>query len=190
MSIAVAVQSKGEVILAADTKRTFGGGALTEGNLTDQKIRKVGSAYLATTGWGLYGNILDDHLAAHKRVRLTDGQTIFSFFRGLWRQLREHYSLVNEQSGGEDSPFGDLDASFLIINPSGIYYVACDMSVTHFKQYYAIGSGGPYALGAIHTLYKPEADGERIARRAVDAACALDVYCGGPVDLYRIKLRK
>lgn len=190
MSIAVAIQSRGEVILAADSKRTFGGGALTEANLTDQKIRKVGSAYLATTGWGLYGNILDDYLARHARVRLTDSQRIFAFFRVLWKELHEHYSLVNEQSGGDDSPFGDLDASFLVINPAGIFYVACDMSVTHFKQYYAVGSGAPYALGAMHTLYKPDADPERIARRGVAAACDLDLYCGGRVDVVRVRLRK
>lgn len=190
MSVAVAVKSGGEVVLAVDSKRTFGSGAVTPENLTDNKIRKVGSAYVATTGWGIYANILDDYLARKPRVRLTDNAGIFRFFTQLWKELRERYSLVNEQSGGEDSPFGDLDASFLIINRSGIHYVACDMSVTTFDQYCAIGSGGSYAMGALHAVYRPGGDATRMAARAVEAAMALDIYCGPPVRSVRIKLPK
>lgn len=189
MSIAVAVKCRQHYVLAADTKRTFAGGAVPEANLTDVKIRKVGTAYMATTGWGLYGNILDDYLAKKKSVRVNDSRQIFTFFRGLWTQLREHYSLVNEQSAGEDSPFGDLDASFLLITPNGIFYVACDMSVTRFDQYYAIGSGGAYGLGALHAMYEPQGGGERIATRAVEAACDLDVYCGGRIDVVKVKVK-
>jgi len=189
MSIAVAIKCRQHYVLAADSKRTFGGGSVSEKNLRDVKIRKVGGAYMATTGWGLYGNILDDYLAKKKTVRVNDSRQIFTFFRGLWGQLREHYSLVNEQSGGEDSPFGDLDASFLLITPNGIFYVACDMSVTRFDQYYAIGSGGPYGLGALHAMYDPRGSGERIAARAVEAACDLDVYCGGEIDVVKVKAR-
>lgn len=190
MSVAVAVHSQGQIVLAADSKRTFGSGAMPEGNLRDCKIRKVGGAYLANTGWGIYANILDDHLARKKRVNLSDSRSIFLFFSQLWRELKERYSLVNEQVGGDDSPFGDMDASFLIVNRSGIYYVACDMSVTRFDQYCAIGSGGSYALGALHALYSEDADPADIAERAVRTACALDVYCGPPVQVEHVKASK
>lgn len=188
MSVAVAVQSRGEVVLAADSKRTFGSGSMPEGNLRDSKIRRVGQAYLATTGWGIYSNILDDFIARKKKLHLTDSLSIFQFFSALWREMRQRYSMVNDQCGGDDSPFADLDASFLIGNRQGIFYVACDMSVTRFEQYCAIGSGGSYALGALHTLYKEDANAEKIARRAVEAASALDIYCGGPIQLERISL--
>lgn len=190
MSVAVAVKSGGEVVLAVDSKRTFGSGAVTPENLTDNKIRKVGGAYVATTGWGIYANILDDYLSRKSRVRLTDNAAIFRFFTQLWKELRERYSLVNEQSGGDDSPFGDLDASFLIINRRGIHYVACDMSVTTFDQYCAIGSGGSYAMGALHAAYRPNGDATRIATRATEAAMALDIYCGPPVRTVSVKLPK
>jgi len=188
MSVAVAVQNRGEIVLAADSKRTFGSGAMPEGNLRDCKIRKVGASYIATTGWGIYANILDDFIERKKRLRLTDSRSIFQFFSLLWHELKDRYSLVNEQASGEDSPFGDLDASFLIGNRNGIFYVACDMSVTRFDQYCAIGSGGSYALGALHALYKADADPQRIATRAVEAASALDIYCGGPIQVERVAL--
>src|SRR5690349_7058371 len=114
MSIAVAVRSRGQIVIACDTKRTFGSGQLTEQNLTDVKVRRVGAAFLATTGWGLYSNILDDYLAARRNARLVDQRSIFAFFRTFWKDLHERYSFVNDQRPDDESPFGDLDASFLI----------------------------------------------------------------------------
>jgi ATP-dependent protease HslVU (ClpYQ) peptidase subunit len=187
MSIAVAVKCQGKVVIACDTKRTFGSGEVPEANLSDLKVRKVGDSYLATTGWGLYSNILDDYLATRKRARLTDERTIFAFFRVFWKDLHERYSFVSDQRHDDESPFGDLDASFLIANPNGIFSVACDMSVTQFEQYYAIGSGAPYALGATHALYKETADAEVIARKAAEAAMALDLYCGGSVTAFAMR---
>jgi ATP-dependent protease HslVU (ClpYQ) peptidase subunit len=189
MSVAVAVRSKGRVVIASDTKRTFGSGQVAESNLTDIKVRKVGAAYLATTGWGLYSNILDDYLQTRRRHALTDQRAIFAFFRVFWKQLHERYSLVSDQRHDDESPFGDLDASFLIVSSHGIFSVACDMSVTEFKQYYAIGSGAPYALGAMHTLYREGADPEPIARKGVAAAAALDIYCGGATTAFSVRTR-
>jgi ATP-dependent protease HslVU (ClpYQ) peptidase subunit len=188
MSIALAVRSQGRVVIACDTKRTFGSGEVPESNLTDVKIRKVGPAYLAITGWGLYSNILDDYLRTRRNVRLADQASIFAFFRVFWKELHERYSFVSDQRHDDESPFGDLDASFLIANQNGIFSVACDMSVTQFEQYYAIGSGAPYGLGAMHALYREDADPEPIARKGVDAAIALDLYCGGAVTTFEVKL--
>ncbi len=191
MSVAVAVKSKGRVVIACDTKRTFGSGEVPEANLTDVKVRKVGASYLATTGWGLYSNIMDDYLVAgRRRQRLSDQHSIFAFFRVFWKELHQRYSFVNDQRPDDESPFGDLDASFLITNSNGIFSVACDMSVTEFQQYYAIGSGAPYALGAMHALYREGADPEPIARKGVDAAIALDLYCGGSTTLHTLSTRK
>lgn len=190
MSIALAVRTRSEIVIAADSRRTFGSGAVPESNLVDVKIRKAGSAYLAATGWGLYSNILDDYLMTKRSVRLTDVRSIFTFFRHFWKDLHERYSFVSDQRDGDESPFGDLDASFLVVNDRGIFSVACDMSVTEFKQYYAIGSGAPYALGALHALYKESADPESMARRAVESACALDIYCGGEIAVRKVRARR
>jgi ATP-dependent protease HslVU (ClpYQ) peptidase subunit len=189
MSIAVAVKSKGRIVIACDTKRTFGSGEVSDANLTDLKIRGVGDAYLATTGWGLYSNILDDYLSTKRRTRLTDQRSIFAFFRVFWKELHQRYSFVSDQRPDDESPFGDLDASFLIASSHGIFSVACDMSVTEFQQYYAIGSGAPYALGALHALYRDGVDPEPIARTAVSAAMALDIYCGGSVVPFTVRTK-
>jgi len=187
MSIAVAVRTADQIVLATDSKRTFGGGAVPVDNLRDVKIRRVGAAYIATTGWGVYTNILEDYLRSGRQPRLVDSASIFTFFRSFWKALHQRYAFVNDQCSESDSPFGDLDASFLVVAPSGIFYVACDMSVTEFDQYYAVGSGAGYALGAMHALYAGKSDAEAIARRAVAAATALDIYCGGEINLVKLR---
>lgn len=187
MSIAVAVRTADEIVLATDSKRTFGGGAVPAENLRDNKMRRIGNAYIATTGWGVYSNILDDYVGANRRVQLNDSAQIFTFFRNFWKALHQRYAFVNDQCSETDSPFGDLDASFLVAAPGGIFYVACDMSVTEFDQYYAVGSGAAYALGAMHALYNAKSPAEAVARRAVAAASSLDIYCGGDVNLVKIR---
>ena len=189
MSIAVAVRTANQIVLATDSKRTFGGGAVPVDNLRDVKIRRVGSAYIATTGWGVYTNILEDYLGGARQPRLVDSATIFTFFRNFWKALHQRYAFVNDQCSESDSPFGDLDASFLVVANTGIFYVACDMSVTEFEQYYAVGSGAAYALGAMHALYSEKRDAEAVARRAVTAATALDIYCGGEINVVSLKAR-
>jgi ATP-dependent protease HslVU (ClpYQ) peptidase subunit len=62
------------------------------------------------------------------------------------------------------------------------------MSVMAFREYYAIGSGASYALGALHALYATERDPATLARRGCEAAIAFDVYCGGEIDVRRIQL--
>jgi len=135
----------------------------------------------------VYTNILDDYLRGGRQPRLADSASIFAFFRNFWKALHQRYAFVNDQCSETDTPFGDLDASFLVAAPSGIYYVACDMSVTEFDQYYAVGSGAGYALGALHALYTQKSDAENVARRAVAAASALDIYCGGEVNLVKLR---
>ena len=56
-------------------------------------------------------------------------------------------------------------------------------SITQFQQYYAIGSGAGYALGALHALYGDHSPTET-ARRAVQAAIDLDIYCGGEINTH------
>ena len=190
MSIAVAVAKADTTVLAADSQENFGDRRLLRANHRAVKITPVGSAYLATTGWGLYENILEDYLARVAPPRLASRRAVFGFFVRLWKELGKNYSLVNDQPHQDDpTPFADLDSSFLVASAGGIYFVSSNMSVTQFTQYYAVGSGASYALGALHALYDQDLDAETIARRACEAAIAFDIYCGGDLDICRVPQR-
>ncbi len=183
MSIVLAVKKGNQIVVAADSQTNFGSQIVTFDNHSVSKIRPIGKTLFASTGWSLYDNILDDFLERHGDQQLEDKKSIFAFFLKLWGEMKETYSLVNEQCNDDDSPFGDLDASFLVVNAGGIYHVSADMSVVDFQKYYAIGSGADYSLGALHALYEMESDPEAIARKAIKAAMAFNIYCGGDVQV-------
>ncbi len=187
MSIVVAVKKDSEIVVAADSQNNFGPLTLLPDNHVALKIRQVGDSFLASTGWGVYANILTDVLAKHKKdIVLDDMPSIFAFFQNLWHDMHEHYSFVNDQCQEEDSPFGDLDASFIVANRNGIFNIASDTSVAQFRKYYAIGSGSDISLGALHALYDSDLTAEQIARKAVAAAISFNVYCGGEIVVRKL----
>ncbi|MBL4647482.1 MAG: hypothetical protein JKY13_00760 [Gammaproteobacteria bacterium] len=188
MSIAVAIKKDNDLVLATDSLVSFGSGQVPSENYQTNKILTVGDAFIATTGWALYDNILIDYISQQKSTpSLHDESAIFTFFLQLWKQLRKDYALVNEQCDDKLSPFADLDASFLIVNPQGIFSVASNMNVIRFEQYYAIGSGSDYSLGALYTLYKGKRSAQAIAKQAVATAIALDTNCGGKINIHPIQ---
>lgn len=186
MSIVVAITKNNRTVMASDTMGFYGSQRVPTDNSKVVKIRRVGTALLAMTGWTVYDNIFEDFLAQEKTPALGSSKEIFTFFLGLWKELHERYPFVNDQADNKDSPFGDLDASFLIANGSGIYKISSDTNVSRFDKYYAIGSGSDYALGAVFTTYDRSDDAADLARRAVETAMNFDVYCGGEIDLYEV----
>ena len=187
MSIALAIEKNGELIVAADTLTSFGNTRVPPALHAAQKVRPVGTSFLATTGWGLYDNILDDVLAKRKNIKFGSREQIFDFFLRLWGDLHKKYSFVNDQIDEKEAgPFGNLDSTFIVAGKAGIFYVGPDMSVTPVKSYFAIGSGAQFALGAMNALYDSKLGAEAIARRAVEAAIAFDTYCGGDVQIHRV----
>jgi ATP-dependent protease HslVU (ClpYQ) peptidase subunit len=190
MSVAVAVQKGRTIAIAADTQESFGDRRVLRTDHSTSKLMKVGSSYLAQTGWGLYENILADFLAKAGAPRLNSEMEIFAFFNRFWKRMKRDYSFVNDQSVGDDkSPFADLDASFLVANARGIFHVTGQMSVTRFKRFDAIGSGSSYALGALQALYDGPLAAEAIARRACEAGIHFDISCGGELDVFTVQIR-
>lgn len=189
MSIAVAVRKGTTIAVAADSQENFGDRKVVGSNHRATKIMSLGGSELAMTGWGVYDNVFTDYFQSRRAPRFANEREIFTFFVRLWKDLRKRYSFVDDQVADDDrSPFADLDSSFLLANKHGIFHVSGDMSVMAFNEYYAIGSGASYALGVLHALYATERDPAVLARRACEAAIAFDVYCGGEIDVRRIRL--
>ena len=192
MSIAVAVRKDGHICLATDSQTNLGGERVPPENCTDLKYMKIGDSYLAATGWTLYSNILEDVLRRRRsHPRLDSEVRIFGFFNEFWHLLHDQYSFVKDQPREDEdgSPFGSLDSSFLVVCERGMFAVSGDLSVTRYQRYFAIGSAAPLALGACHALYETGEDAGAIARRAVQAAIAHDIYCGPPIIEITVKER-
>ena len=190
MSIAVAVRKDARIVLATDSQTNLGSERVPAANLSGAKFMQIGEAYMAATGWTLYSNILADVLGRRRAMPRLDGEVnIFKFFTRLWEELHERYNFVKDQADDADSPFGSLDSTFLVVCTQGIFGVASDLSVLRYERYFAIGSGAPIALGAVHALYESERNAEAIARDAASAAIDHDVYCGHPVHVVTVRER-
>ena len=190
MSIAVAVRKDARIVLATDSQTNLGSERVPAANLSEPKFMRIGEAYMAATGWTLYSNILADMLARRRATPRLDGEVnIFKFFTRLWEELHERYNFVKDQADDADSPFGSLDSTFLVVCERGIFGVASDLSVLRYERYFAIGSGAPIAMGAVHALYESERDAEAIVRAAAAAAIDHDVYCGHPIHLVTVRER-
>jgi len=188
MSVIAAVRKGNRITIAADSQDNFGDLRPPAANHEAIKLREVGGAVLGSSGWALYDDIFEHYLGKKRRVSLHDRSSVFAFFVQFWKDLRKQYSFVNDQPGKEsETPFANLDASFLVASPGGIFLVSSNMSVSEFRQYYAIGSGGDYAIGAIHALYQELADPAAIAQRAIQAAMDYDASCGGRVLYHTVK---
>jgi ATP-dependent protease HslVU (ClpYQ) peptidase subunit len=194
MSVIAAVRKGNTIAVAADSQSNFGDLRPPPENHQVLKLREVGGAILAASGWALYDDLLAHYLAKRKAktpVSLTDRASIFEFFLGFWKAIRKDGCFVNDQSRTDDkSPFADLDATFLVVTPLGIFLVSSNMSVSEFREFYAIGSGCDFAIGALHALTH-EADekmtAEKLAEAAVNAAIAYDSCCGGKIVVRSIQ---
>ena len=94
---------------------------------------------------------------------------------------------MKDQADDTDSPFGSLDSTFLVVSRTGIFSVSSDLSVLRYGRYFAIGSGAPFALGAVHALYETDLDAPSIAAAAAGAAIDHDVYCGLPLHAASVR---
>ncbi len=187
MSVIIAVTRNGRTVMCADTLTTFGDSQKVPAeNLATLKIRRLGSSIVGAAGWAVYDCIVRDYLGERVPELETEGQ-IFAFFMDLWRVMHDKYSFVNDQAQSKDSPFGDLDSSFILANRNGIFKVSPDMDVSRFGQFFAIGSGAEYAMGAVHALYATVESAEELARRGVATASQFDVFCGGEPTLLEVE---
>ncbi|MEE2907525.1 MAG: hypothetical protein VX527_06780 [Planctomycetota bacterium] len=187
MSIIVAIHRNGSITMGADTLTCFGDGEQAPAeNCATRKILTMGNAFIGGTGWAVYDDIIDHWMQEKEPPALGSKKEVFSFFLELWRSMRDGYPFVNDQANSKDTPFTDLDSSFLVAAHGGIFKVSSDLGVTAFNQYAAIGSGSEYALGAIEALWHRQDDDESLVREAIEAACRLDVHCGGQIELVRV----
>ncbi len=186
MSIVVAVKKGKDIVIGADSQYNFGSNKVCDKNINCSKIKRIGPVLFSNTGWGLYSDILNDYLSKKKTVKLNNELEVFQFFKAFWHALHKNYSFVNDQCNDEESPFGDLDANFLITTGKCIFHVSSNMGVTEFLKFYAIGSGCEYALGAMFAVYKMKLSAENIARKGLEAAIEHDVYCGGKIEIIKI----
>ncbi|MEL6614356.1 MAG: MFS transporter [Bacteroidota bacterium] len=195
MSTLTVVRKGSVVAIAAESLTTFEDTRLPfDNDMAPEKVFPVetvqGTAYVGVVGYTAHYLVLkqalEDFAASEEGLDLFSREAVFETFRQLHPVLKETYYLLPE-SGQEGDPYESSQASILIASPGGIFGVYDMREVHAYKRFWAMGSGYPYALGAMWARYDALEAGP-LAEAGVEAGIAFDRSSDGPVQVHTVAL--
>ncbi len=194
MTTLVVVKKAGQAVIATDALITFGDTRLSGRFESNSKVFKVdtpaGPSYVGMAGTVAHFPVLRKAMVALPRDQLTLGSKdeVFDTFTRLHPVLKETFFLQTKED--DNDPYESSQFSVLIANASGIYGLYSYREVFEFKEFWGIGSGRSFALGAMHATWGKAKNAREVALAGVHAGCEFDKNSGGPVEVFTIKLKK
>lgn len=187
MTTIVAVKKNGVVAIAADTLTTFGNTRLPSVmDNSHDKILLIKDSYIGVCGSAAHHLVLASLLGKTPDVQLNSKEAIFETFRKLHPVLKEECFLNPKED--EEDPYESSQITALIINASGMYGIFSMREVFEYTQFWAIGSGHEFALGAMQHAYSRYDNAADIARAGVEAGIAFDKNSAAPITIYTVPL--
>jgi ATP-dependent HslUV protease subunit HslV len=187
MTTIVAVRKNGFATIAADTLTTFGNTRLhASQDASHDKILRIGDSYVGVCGSAAHHLVLSSLLAKTPDVKLNSKEAIFETFRKLHPILKEECFLNPKED--EEDPYESSQITALIANSHGIFAIYSMREVFEYTQYWAIGSGHEFSLGAMLQAYARCEDASDIAQAGVEAGIAFDKNSAAPITMYNVKL--
>jgi len=190
----VAVRKDGQVAMAADALVTFGDTRLSHRHEANQKMFVVesvdaGRTIVAVAGAAAHLPVLRHALAATPKesLRLASKDEVFHSFMRLHPLLKESFFLQTKED--DNDPYESSQFSVMLANASGIYGIYSYREVFEFKQFWSIGSGKSFALGAMHAVYDKARSAREVAQAGLAAGCEYDRNSAGPVELLTLKIK-
>ena len=193
MTTVVVVKKAGQVAIAADTLVTFGDTRLPHRMESNAKLFAVdtpaGPSWLGMAGTVAHFPVLRKALAAlpPEQRLLGSKDEVFDTFTRLHPVLKENYFLQTKEE--DHDPYESSQFTVLIANAGGIFGVYSYREVFEFKEFWAIGSGRAFALGAMHAAWGKARSARDVALAGLESACEFDKNSAGPVDLQTLKLK-
>lgn len=188
MSIIVVVRKNGRAVIAADSAQSDDDLVLRSEYVRNfTKLLKSGDTWLGLAGWSAAQDIVESALARDDlELDFSSRRAIFESSRKLHELMKNEYFIDTQEE--KEQPVESSQVSALLANRNGIFELESYRSVAEYERYWALGSGKKLALGAMHALYKTEADAETIALAGLRAACAFDDGCALPAETRVIEL--
>ena len=193
MTTLVVVKKAGQVAIAADTLVTFGDTSLTHRFEANSKIFKVdtpaGMSYVGMAGTVAHFPVLRKAMAAlpKEQLKLGSRDEVFDTFVKLHPMLKETFFLQTKED--DNDPYESSQFTVVIANASGIYGLYSYREVFEFKEFWGIGSGRSFALGAMHAAWDKSKTAREVAMAGLSAGCEFDKNSAGPVDIFTLKLK-
>ncbi len=193
MTTLVVVKKAGQVAIAADTLVTFGDTSLTNRFEANSKIFKVdtpaGISYVGMAGTVAHFPALRKAMAAlpKDQLKLGSRDEVFDTFIKLHPLLKDTFFLQTKED--DNDPYESSQFTALIANASGIYGIYSYREVFEFKEFWGIGSGRSFALGAMHAAWDKSKTAREVALAGMNAGCEFDKNSAGPVEVFTLKLK-
>lgn len=191
MSTVAAAIKDGYLCIASETQTSYGNIRLA-GSIIENpsKIYKWGASYIGFVGNVSMMMVLIDLIeTSTKDPDLSSPSKIFKFFKRLHPKLKKDYFVQAKED--DDDPVESSRFHVLIANKHGLFGLDPMREVTQYKEFWAIGSGIRFALGAMSAVSEmDDFDAEKVARAGVKAGVTFDMYSGGEILSHKIKLVK
>ncbi len=190
MSTIVAVVKNNQACIAADSLTSFGDTKLASKHIKHaDKILKFAENHMGVVGSAAHQLVLESLFKAQPEILdFSDRLAIFESLRKLHPILKEKYFLNSKEE--DDDVYESTRIDALIMNRSGIYGVYALREVDQYEQFWAIGSGSEFALGAMHSVYDALDSAEDIAKIGVRAGAEFDRSSSLPMTSYVIDLKE
>lgn len=191
MTTVVVVKKGGQVAIAADTLVTFGDTRLSERYESNSKLFRVetpaGPSYVGIAGTVAHFPALRKAMLAlpKEQLLLHSKDEVFDTFTRLHPILKDSFFLQTKEE--DNDPYESSQFSTVIANKSGIYGLYSYREVFEFKQFWGIGSGRSFALGAMFTAWDKAKTAREVALAGVRAGSEFDKNTGGQTEIFTLK---
>ncbi len=193
MTTLVIVRKGGQVAIAADALVTFGDTRLGSRFEANSKIMRLdtpqGVSYVGMAGSVAHFPVLRKAMGTLpiEQVQLGGKDQIFDTFTRLHPVLKDQFFLQTKED--DNDPYESSQFSLVIANQTGIYGLYSYREIFEFKQFWGIGSGRSFALGAMHAVWDKARTAREVALAGVNAGCEFDKNSAPPVELYTLKMK-
>lgn len=193
MTTLVVARKAGQVVIAADTLVTFGDTRLNHRFESNSKIFKIdtpdSSSYIGMAGTVAHFPVLRKAMAAlpKEQLRLGSRDEVFDTFVKLHPLLKETFFMQTKED--DNDPYESSQFTVVIANANGIFGLYSYREVFEFKEFWGIGSGRSFALGAMHACWDKARTAREVAMAGMNAGCEFDKNSGGPIDVFTLKLK-
>ena len=193
MTTLVVVKKAGQVAIAADTLVTFGDTSLSHRFEANSKVFKVdspqGTSYVGMAGTVAHFPALRKAMATLPKedLKLGSRDEVYDTFLKLHPVLKETFFLQTKED--DNDPYESSQFSVVIANASGIFGLYSYREVFEFKEFWGIGSGRSFALGAMHAVWDKAKTAREVAVAGMNAGCEFDKNSAGPIEVFTLKLK-
>ena len=193
MTTLVVVKKAGQVAIAADTLVTFGDTSLPHRFEANSKVFAVdtpqGISYVGMAGTVAHFPALRKAMAtlAKEDLKLGSRDEVYDTFLKLHPVLKDTFFLQTKED--DNDPYESSQFSVVIANASGIFGLYSYREVFEFKEFWGIGSGRSFALGAMHAAWDKAKTAREVALAGMNAGCEFDKNSAGPIEVFTLKLK-